>query len=117
MFDLKEYTQSNIWSGNQLLVQLDGSKRCENCGKFLYSIEFPDCDFFADGKFPVCSTCGRKQDKTEFISVVDAHNKAQECTKCKETQSVSQFIARSGEWTKIDNRCASCRSMPKHLIP
>jgi hypothetical protein len=116
-FEINEYTKSNVWLGNDKLVQPDGTKRCECCNKKWYSIEFPEHNGFVDGKYPVCVVCSKKKAKQERIhNLVEKYGIKTVCKKCGDEKSISHFISRKGDWTVINARCDDCRTMPKQVV-
>lgn len=110
MFEINQYTKSNVWKGNKYLVQPDGVKVCESCGEPLYSCEFADYLDFPDGKLPSCSKCCRKHKKEKAFSFVDSSGIRIECKKCKEDKPLSSFVQRAGDWTEIGDQCYECRN-------
>lgn len=109
VFEINAYTKSGIWKGNDKLVQPDGSKRCDICGKKKYSCEFAEFDSFIDGKVPVCSKCARGHKKREKIIKL-LPNVVIECKQCKQEKSIGYFIGRSSDWYKVVQLCSECRS-------
>lgn len=115
MFNIIEYSKSNVWIGNEYLVQHPtGIKRCECCSKKFYSIEFADSVEFTDGKYPVCNLCSRKKKKqTKIHTLIAKYGVSIVCKKCKKEKSVSHFVARRGDWVEVNRNCDDCRTMPK----
>ena len=68
-----------------------GIKKCEQCLKLKFSVDFVDCDLFNDGKLPVCRKCYRT-DKGKAL--VDLHDLYITCPKCKIARPVSAFPGR-----------------------
>jgi len=109
MFNIIEYSKSNIWLGNPYLVQHPtGVKKCESCQKWKYSIEFADFDSFTDGKVPCCSKCARSAKKKDKIAKLLTELVG--CSKCKEDKPLAEYVARKGDWYEIANQCYDCRN-------
>lgn len=111
---VQTYTKSNIWKGNEYLVNpFTAVKRCACCKKLYFSIEFCDHDYYDDHKIPVCNKCVRKRGVQDKVKKALTETVVIECKSCNKTYSIANFLGRRGDWYDIKRDCENCRSMPK----
>lgn len=111
MFTKDGYLKTEIWLGNEYLVQPEtATKRCVCCGVLQYTVEFPNVPELVDGKLPVCITCFRSRKQAGVVSgIIDGIDETRTCKKCREDKPLASFMSYRKKYNDFDRRCDSCR--------
>jgi len=110
MFDKKRYIASEVWVGNDYLIQPDtAAKRCRCCEKLFYAVEFPMVPEAVDGSMIICIKCLRSAAKAERVKeIFSTWDLEKTCRKCGQTLPVSFFQGYDGRRNTIKDTCSTC---------
>jgi len=111
MFNKGFYISSEVWVGNDYLIQPDtAAKRCLCCGKLFYAVEFPMIAEVVDGVLPVCIQCFRSRKLADTVSgILNSMAETRICRKCGEEKHITSYLSYRSGTNDFDGRCADCR--------
>lgn len=111
MFTKSDYLKTDVWVGNDYLVQPETAvKRCSCCGILQYTVEFPNVPELIDGKLPVCITCFKSRKRADMVNgIINRIDETRACKKCGEERRLESFMSYRKKYNDFDGKCSSCR--------
>lgn len=99
-------------------MSVDGIKFCPACERTRYSVEYADCEEFADGNLPVCIECYVARNG-HGARIVSNMLKTRQCADCGKEKNVAEYsvVGRRAQNTlpHVSKKCKACSAWDRSI--